>query len=104
MAKRKCKMSAEELGIHEQAVKLRKMTDKQLVGILNKLINEQKDNSQPPTPTREDKSMKVPSALDSLLHDLSEGSVKGIGKATTEKIIEYCLDRGYSKFGLYEMG
>lgn len=31
MSRRKCRLSPEELNIHEQAVKLRRMTDRQLV-------------------------------------------------------------------------
>lgn len=31
MSRRKCRLSPEELGMHEQAVKLRKMTDRQLI-------------------------------------------------------------------------
>ena len=64
MAKRKCRMTAEEIDVHKRAVALRKMTD---------------------------------------LQELTDGSVKGVGKVTTEKLIEYCLEKGYSKFGMREV-
>lgn len=40
MAKRKCRMTAEERAVHDEAVRLRKMTDTQLVEYVNTGKNE----------------------------------------------------------------
>lgn len=82
MAKRKCRMTAEELETHETAVKLRKMTDKQLIEAFE---NQRKDCDN----SEERKN----SDLQKLLDDMSAGKMKGIGKATACKITEYCNSR-----------
>lgn len=99
MAKRKCRMTEHELDVHKQAVALRKMTDEQLV----EAWTNRESVSQPREGTSEDKALKVPTKLDTLLHELADGSVKGVGKVTTEKLIEYCLEKGYSRFGIREV-
>lgn len=96
MAKRKCRMTEHEIDVHKQAVALRKMTDEKLV----EAWTNRESVSQPREDVSEDKALKVPTKLDTLLNELAEGSVKGIGKATTDKLIEYCLEKGYSKFGM----
>ncbi len=99
MAKRKCRMTEHELDVHKQAVALRKMTDEQLV----EAWANRENVSQPREGVSEDKAIKEPAKLDRLLQELTDGSVKGVGKVTTEKLIEYCLEKGYSKFGMREV-
>ena len=99
MAKRKCRMTEHEIDVHKQAVALRKMTDEQLV----EAWTNRESTSQPREGVSEDKVLKVPTKLDTLLQELTDGSVKGIGKATTDKLIEYCLEKGYSRFGMREV-
>ena len=96
MAKRKCRMTEHEIDVHKQAVALRKMTDEQLV----EAWANREGCSQPRGDVSEGKAVKVPSELDLLLKELADGSVKGIGKVTTDKLIEYCLDKGYTRFGM----
>lgn len=124
MAKRKCRMTEHEIDIHKQAVALRKMTDEQLVNAFNEneerrkpkvcviqtkplademvvsIKKSQEESSQPLTLASESASTNLSPNIDSLLHDLSVGHIKGIGKATTDKLIEYCLKKGYSRFGM----
>lgn len=99
MAKRKCRMTEHELDVHKRAVALRKMTDEQLV----EAWANREGVSQHRKGVSEDKVLKVPTKLDTLLQELTDGSVKGIGKATTDKLIEYCLEKGYSRFGMREV-
>lgn len=123
MAKRKCRMTEHEIDIHKRAVALRKMTDEQLVNEVEgknkcsavvlrsdidietaqEILEAHKKNTNPLTTIPKDEGINSHSALDSLLHELTEGYIKGIGKVTTEKIIDYCLEKGYSKYGLREV-
>lgn len=76
--KRSCRRTDEENRIHEKAVKLRKMTDEQLVGYV------------------EDRAEKVKEAGPSIAVFLSEiNSLHGIGAATVSKIKAYAKERGY---------
>ena len=132
MAKRKCRMTEHEIDIHKQAVALRKMTDEQLVDTFNgvkkkfeckitevqnfKPGDEMKVLIAKPMSDEQVKALKKaheentePLTVDSgrsvdiLLSDLKGNKVKGVGKVTAEKIIDYCIERGYSKYGIYEM-
>ena len=76
MAKRKCKMTPEERRVHEEAVRLRKMSSAQLVAAFN-AVREGQDNR-----------------LETLIDGLQSGEVKGIKGATIYKITEYALERG----------
>lgn len=117
-------MTEHEIDIHKQAVALRKMTDEQLVNAFNEneerrkpkvcviqtkplademvvsIKKSQEESSQPLTLASESASTNLSPNIDNLLHDLSVGHIKGIGKATTDKLIEYCLKKGYSRFGM----
>ncbi len=86
MAKeRKCRYTAEELDIHKQAVKLRKMTDKQLVEAFvsagattaaqKSALNEEAGNYSV--------------GVERLLKELAEGKCKGVKNATVYKITEF---------------
>ena len=133
MAKRKCRMTEHEIEIHKQAVALRKMTDEQLVDTFNGVKNkfeckiidvqdfkpgdEMKVLISKPLTDEQGKAlikaheesaeplvMENGRSVDTLLNDLKSNKVKGVGKVTAEKIIDYCIERGYSKYGIYEMG
>lgn len=133
MAKRKCRMTEHEIDIHKRAVALRKMTDEQLVdtfnGVKKKFRTEIVDVSdahadEAPTvliaksisdeqrkalikaheESTEPLTVDSGRSVDILLSDLKSNKVKGVGKVTAEKIIDYCIERGYSKYGIYEMG
>jgi len=123
MAKRKCRMTEHEIEIHKQAVALRKMTDEQLVNafdeadgkktkstwptvLMAKALNDEEKKALITAHEESAEPLTVDSgrSVDILLSDLKSNKVKGVGKVTAEKIIDYCIERGYSKYGIYEMG
>jgi len=83
-------MNPEEIAVHEEAVRLRRMTDKQLVeafhrsqsvqAITASVSNQQEENNVSPVGT--------------LLKGLSEGKCKGIGKMTARKISQFATGLG----------
>ena len=82
--KRKCRYSAEELYIHEQAVKLRKMTDKQLVTAFNNAKNTSQDKVY----------TNNTGSIQELLNKLSDGKCKGIKSEIVHKLTEFCYESG----------
>jgi hypothetical protein len=95
--RRKCRYSAEELAVHEEAVRLRKLTDKQLVEEFHRaaeaeiavrvpeMAQEASDEADPNENTP---------AVQKLLSALSEGKCKGIKGATVYKITEFATEMG----------
>ena len=77
--KRNCRRSEEERRIHEEAVRLRKMTDAQLVEAL------------PPAAPEAVADVR----LENLLAGLEAGECKGVKGATVYKITEFARERGY---------
>lgn len=92
--KRKCRYTQEELNTHEEAVRLRKMTDAQLVGVVREArmaaagSRVAQDGTNGNTPTTDT------SGVERLLQDLSDGKCKGVGGGTAYKIIEYARRTG----------
>lgn len=76
--------------IHEKAVKLRKMTDEQLVERLSTAQNTVNGNS--PSTTVNGNS---PSTVGEFLRDLEKENIRGIGKVTIKKIGEFAKAKGY---------
>lgn len=78
MKKRNCRMTNEEKAVHEFAVKIRKMTDKQLYDFV-KSSNECEKSKD----------------LYTFIDGLETQSGNGIGPATVRKIKEYAIKEGY---------
>lgn len=85
--KRKCRYTPEELEIHEQAVKLRKMTDEQLVTAF-------RASSAPSSAVLEAEAKKDTDGVKKLIEGLSRGDCKGIKGATVYKIQQYAEEMG----------
>lgn len=85
--KRKCRYTPEELAIHEEAVKLRKMTDKQLV-------DKVRGSLATSSVISEDKATNDKGGVKRLIEGLSRGECKGIKGATAYKINEYATEIG----------
>lgn len=95
--KRKCRMTPEEISIHNEATRLRKMTDQQLVTAF-RLAGEQDIRSEAAhvgqnAPNEADPTENT-NAVERLLNALSEGKCKGIKGATTYKIAELAREMG----------
>jgi len=92
--KRKCRYTQEELNTHEEAVKLRKMTDAQLVGVVRNARmaaaapSVAQDGANGGSPTTDT------SGVERLLQALSDGKCKGVGGGTAYKIIEFARSMG----------
>lgn len=92
--KRKCRYTQLELDIHEQAVKLRKMTDKQLVDAFNEArcsphkISGTSEMVEFATHKDNTEGVKM------LLKELSEGKCKGIKIGTVYKLTEFAAEMG----------
>lgn len=85
MAKeRKCKLTVKELEVHKQAVKLRKMTDEQLVAAFQNAKS---------TPAYTNNT----GSIQELLNKLSEGKCKGIKGGIVHKLTEFCYESGLIK-------
>ena len=80
MSKKNFKMTEEERAIHNQAVKLRKMSDDQLVAIFRA--------------AEERNSSDNVSGVQKLIDGLSRGECKGVKGATAYKISEYAAEIG----------
>lgn len=75
MKKRSCKMTTEEKTEHEFAVKIRKMTDKQLYEFICDLSEK--------------------NSVEGFISRLESQSYAGIGPATIKKIKEFAVENGY---------
>ncbi|MDO4301805.1 MAG: hypothetical protein Q4D26_10490 [Clostridia bacterium] len=73
MAKRSCRRTAEENVIHYKAVKLRKMTDEQLVSYMDSIK----------------KSVNISEYIGPFINSLESENISGVGQATISKIRAY---------------
>lgn len=73
MAKRSCRRTEEENRNHEIAVKLRKMTDEQLVSYINNIK----------------KSVNISDYIKLFIDSLEAEHISGLGQVTISKIREY---------------
>jgi hypothetical protein len=89
--------TAEEKAIHEEAVRLRKMTDRQLVEEFHRAAEpevslssscEAQDEAEAADPNENT------SAIEKLLSALSDGKCKGIKGATAYKITQFATEKG----------
>ena len=94
---KKRKYTAEERAIHEEAVRLRKMTDKQLVEEFHRAADAEIAVRVPDVaqdgPEEADPN-ENPNGVQKLLSALSEGKCKGIKGATVYKITEFATEMG----------
>lgn len=95
--RRKCRYTPEELAIHEEAVRLRKMTDRQLVTEFHRAAEQETSLNVPDVssgPSESEEAKETTSDIEKLLNGLSEGKVKGIKGATAYKIVQFAEELG----------
>ncbi len=87
--KRKCRMSPEELAVHEQAVRLRRMSDKQLIEAFHRA-------AEPSSiaPQRRQDGAEDTTAVEKLLNALAEGKCKGIKGGNAYKVSQLAVEMG----------
>lgn len=78
MAKRSCRRTAEENRNHEIAVKLRKMTDEQLVNYIKSLEK-----------AAYNRGLNESTSINDFIDALEVEGIKGIGKTTINKIRQF---------------
>lgn len=87
MKRRSCRRTTDENKIHEKAVKLRKMTDEQLVHYIEDRV--EKARSEGKNESRREKSAK------DFLETLAPGLIPGVGMTTVDKLIKFAKEGGY---------
>lgn len=95
--KRKCRYTAEELAIHEEAVRLRKMTDKQLVTEFHRAAEQETSLNVPDVLSVSLDRNEVEentNGVKKLLEALTEGKCKGIKEATAHKVAQFAAEMG----------
>lgn len=95
--KRKCRYTAEEQAIHEEAVRLRKMTDKQLVEEFHRAADTEicvRTPTEPQAAPDEAEVKKNTSDVEKLLSALSEGKAKGIKSGIAYKVAQLAEEMG----------
>ena len=88
--KRNCRRTPEEVSIHEEAVKLRKMTDAQLV---EKIRSVSAVASKFSTAFRQQSSSAKSAA--EFLEAFANANIPGVGKITLKKMNTFAKDNGY---------
>lgn len=91
MAQRKCRMTPEQIAVHNEAVRLRKMTDEQLVDYIKSL----KGAEKPKKAFEEPKIEELPPTVEQFLEELAKGECKGVKGATIFKLTDYAREHGY---------
>ncbi len=86
--RRNCHRTINEVKIHEKAVKIRKMTDEQLVHYIEDRV--EKARSEGRNEARSNKNVKA--FLESLA---APGAIPGVGPATVDKINKYAKEGGF---------
>lgn len=85
--------TAEEKAIHEEAVRLRKMTDRQLVEEFHRAAEPEVSLSSSHE-AKDETEAENTSAIEKLLSALSDGECKGIKGATAYKITQFATEKG----------
>lgn len=88
--KRSCRRTETEDKIHEKAVKMRKMTDEQLVHYVEDRVAKAESEGY-----NRGKKESGSSNIGTFLEEITK--LHGIGSATVSKIRAYATDRGYVK-------
>lgn len=95
MKKRNCRMTAEERDLHEQAVRLRKMTDQQLADHMNHVREAAYAAGYTEAETQATASPATGKTLGEFIEELASGRCKGVKSATAYKIEEFAREAGY---------
>lgn len=96
MKKRNCRMTDEERDLHEQAVRLRKMTDQQLVDHIRHVREEAYAAGYTEAEEQAPASPATGKTLAEFIDELASGRCKGVKSATAYKIEEFAREAGYT--------
>lgn len=90
-SKRNCRRTENEVRIHEKAVKVRKMTDEQLVSYIEDRVEKARSEG-----FNRGKAMgERRKGVKEFLEELQKSKISGIGAVTISKITKVATDYGY---------
>lgn len=88
MAKRSCRRSVDESKVHEKAVKIRKMTDPQLIEYIENRVEKARSEGR--------NEVKKSGSLKTFLQSIKvPGVIPGVGRTTVDKIIKHAEEGGF---------
>lgn len=88
MGKRNCRKNMDEKKVHEKAVRMRKMTDAQLVEYVENRVEKARSEGR--------NEAKRGNGLKKFLTSLSApGVIPGVGRTTVDKILKFAEEGGY---------
>lgn len=90
--KKNCRRTPAEQTIHEEAMRLRGLTDKQLVEQFHRAAEPGMDASVPSV--AQDGAEADTTAVQALITALSEGKCKGVKGATAYKVAQFAVEMG----------
>lgn len=91
--KRNCRRTEDEKKIHDKAVKMRNMTDEQLVHYVED--REEKARSEGRNEAKKEKATVQAKNVGQFLEYISQNPVKGIGCATVSKLMKVAKEHGF---------
>lgn len=95
MKKKKYQMTAQERNIHEQAVRLRKMTDAQLIEHIEHIRRDAYAAGYAEAESVPSEAGDHDKGVAQFVKELSEGGCRGVKNATAYKIEEFAREKGY---------
>ena len=93
MPKRKCRMNPLEKRNHDEAVKLRKMTDQQISESIHNIVTEAFEAGYK---KGFKESKQKPEGIKEFLENIT---IPGVGKTTVDKLMIFAKERGYIGVG-----
>ena len=100
MGKRSCRRTDDENRIHEKAVKMRKMTDEQLVRYVEDRVQKARsegfhEGERKAGRTQSEANKNYLKSAKKYLEDLKKAQIPGIGAVTYSKLMKVAQDNGY---------
>lgn len=90
-SKRNCRRTEDEVRIHEKAVKMRKMTDEQLVHYVEDRVEKARSEGF----NIGKKSVRNGKSTNDFLAELQTSKIPGIGAVTINKLLKVAKENGY---------
>ena len=92
--KRACRRTEDEVKIHEKAVKLRKMTDEQLVHYVEDRVAKAESEGYNQG-VKEARSKAITKSVEEFLADIKAAPIPGVGAVTVNKLTRMAKEHGY---------
>lgn len=90
-SKRNCRRTEDEIRIHEKAVKMRKMTDEQLVHYVEEQVKKAENEGFKRGKNESIKGNQIKGFFD----EIQTSKISGIGAVTINKLLKVAKENGY---------